>query len=90
MNLMMIFSLLDVFRKGESLKDPKTWKNRAILSQVLAAVFLGLMQVAKAQGVELPFSEADATTVAAAFAIIVGIVSHYATSEKVGILPPKG
>jgi hypothetical protein len=87
--LSKIFVLLDLLRKGESLTNAATWKNVSTLTMVLSGMFVAIVQYLAAQGIQLPFGEAEATTVASAIAIVVGVFLNYATSDKVGILPPK-
>lgn len=87
MNKLLLF--LDLFRKGAAVSEPKLWKDRAALTMALTALILTGCKVAGGMGYELPISESDAGAVATAVAVIVGLFSTYATSDKAGILPAK-
>lgn len=91
MNILKLFSLLTVLRKGEALADPATWKNRSTLTMVLTAVFMALLEYIKTNhpDVQLPFEAGDAQIVAAAIGLAVGVFFNYATSRTVGVLPAK-
>lgn len=84
-----LWAILDLFRKGNAVADPKLWKDRTALSLALTALILTGCKVAKGFGYDVPISEADAATIAAGFAVVVGLLSTYLTSNKVGILPAK-
>lgn len=84
-----LLDLLDLFRKGAAVSEPALWKNRSALTLALTALILTGCRVAKGYGYEIPISEADAASIAAGVAVIVGLFSTYATSGKVGILPAK-
>lgn len=84
-----LLDLLDLFRKGAAVSEPALWKNRSALTLALTALILTGCKVAKGYGYEIPISETDAASIAAGVAIVVGLLSTYATSDKVGLLPPK-
>lgn len=86
---MDIFAVFRVLQRGESLKDPATWKNRAqavmALSGILALAvhLLEYFHVVK----NLGFTSADADLVAGGVVTVVGMYFNYATSDKVGVGP---
>ena len=84
-----ILDFLDLFRKGAAVSDPKLWKDRTALTLALTGVILAIVKVAGGLGYAIPISETEAATLAAAVAIAVGLFGNYATSAKVGLLPPK-
>ena len=84
-----LLDLLDLFRKGAAVSEPALWKNRSALTLALTALILTGCRVAKGYGYEIPISEADAASIAAGVAVVVGLLSNYLTSDKVGLLPAK-
>ena len=84
-----LLAFLDLFRKGSAVSDPAVWKNRSALTLALTALILTGCRTAREFGYDIPISETDAATIAAGVAVVVGLLSTYITSEKVGILPPK-
>ena len=92
-----ILIFFDLLRKGAVVSQPALWKNRSALTLALTALILAGVKAAKGFGYELPITEADAATLAAGIAVLVGLFSTYATTDKVGIpgldaaaLPPVG
>ena len=84
-----LLDFLDLFRKGAAVSEPALWKNRSALVMALTALILTGCRVAKGFGYDIPVTETDAATFASAIAVVVGLFSTYATSGKVGVLPPK-
>jgi len=84
-----LLDLLDLLRKGSAVTDPKLWKDRAALTLALTGLIVVIVKVAKGFGYDLPINETDAGSIAAGFAVLVGLFSTYATSDKVGLLHPK-
>ena len=84
-----ILDFLDLFRKGAAVTEQALWKNRSAMTLALTALILTGCRVAKGYGYEIPISETDAASIAAGVAVVVGLFSTYATSDKVGLLPPK-
>ena len=84
-----LFDMLDLFRKGAAVSEPALWKNRSALVLALTALILTGCRVAKGFGYDLPITETDAASLATAVAVLVGLFSTYATSDKVGVLPAK-
>ena len=83
-----LIDFLDLFRKGAAVSEPALWKNRSALVLALTALILTGCRVAKGFGYDLPVTETDAATLASGIAVLVGLFSTFATSDKVG-LPPK-
>lgn len=81
---MNYLALFDVFRKGEAVLDPATWKNRYALGVAVSAL---LVAVNHAYPLGIDQSTADAFGVVGAF--VFSMLSHYTTSDKVGLLPAK-
>jgi len=84
-----LLDLLDLLRKGSAVTDPKLWKDRAALTLALTGLIVVIVKVAKGFGYDLPINETDASSIAAGFAVLVGLFSTYATSDKVGLLHRK-
>ena len=80
-----LWALLDLFRKGNAVADPKLWKDRTALTLALTALILTAVKVAKGFGYDLPISETDAATLAAGIAVAVGLLGTYATTDKIGL-----
>lgn len=84
-----LFDFLDLFRKGAAVSEPALWKNRSAFTLALTALILTGCKVAKGYGYDIPIGEAEAASIAAGIAVVVGLFSTYATSDKVGLLPAK-
>ena len=82
-------AFLDLFRKGSMVADPKVWKDRAALTMSIAGVIMAAVAVARMYGYEFPIDDEAAFAIAGGIAVVIGVFSTYATSTKVGILPPK-
>ena len=80
-----LWAILDLLRKGNAVADPSLWKDRTALTLALTALILAAVKLAKGLGYELPISESDASTVAAGVAVLVGLLSTYATTDKLGL-----
>jgi hypothetical protein len=87
-----LLSILDLFRKGSAVTEPAVWKNRGGITLALTALILSGCKVATGFGYDLPISEADAASIASGVAVLVGLLTTYGTSDKVGLparqLPP--
>lgn len=83
-----LWAILDVFRKGASVSDPKLWKNSGGAVIAVTALLLALSKAARSFGHDFSLSEADASTIAAGIVTAVGLFITFATSDKVG-LPAK-
>jgi len=86
---MKLLAFLDLFRKGSAVADPATWKNRTALTLALTGLLVALNKLAVSYGYDFGLSDMDVGSVAAAVAVVVGLFGNYATSDKVGVLPPK-
>ena len=84
-----LLDFLDLFRKGAAVSEPALWKNRSALTLSLTALILTAAKVAGGFGYAIPITETEAATLAAGIAIVVGLFSTFATSDKVGLLPAK-
>ena len=84
-----IRDFLDLFRKGAAVSDPALWKDRTALTLALTGLILVIVKLAKGAGYDLPIGETEAASLAAGVAVVVGLFSTYATSDKVGLLSPK-
>lgn len=84
-----LLALLDVFRKGSAVSEPQVWKDRTALTLALTGLILALAKAAKGMGYDFGIDQESAATLAAGVAVAVGLLGNYATSDKVGILPPK-
>ena len=84
-----LIAIIDLFRKGSAVADPALWKNRANLALALTAVILSGCTVARGFGYEINISETEAAQIATGIAVIVGLLSNYLTSDKIGLLPAK-
>ena len=84
-----LFDFLDLFRKGAAVSDPKLWKDRTALTLALTGLILVIVKVAGGYGYAIPIGETEAASIAAGVAVVVGLFSTYATSDKVGLLPAK-
>jgi hypothetical protein len=84
-----LFSLIDVFRKGSAVADVVRAKNWGALGGVLSVLLFSLSQAAKAFGFDIGLTTEQADAIAFGIATAAGVFTTYATSDKVGILPPK-
>ena len=84
-----LIDLLDLLRKGSAVTDPALWKNRSALTLALTGLILVVVKVMKGYGHDLPIGETEAASIAAGVAVVVGLFSTWATSDKVGLLPAK-
>lgn len=84
-----LFAFIDLFRKGSAVADPQVWKERSAATIALAGLIAALVQIAKMYGVELPLDHDAILALAGGLATVVGLFCTYATSGKVGVLPPK-
>jgi hypothetical protein len=84
-----LLAFIDLFRKGSAVADPQAWKERSAATIAVAGVIAALVQIAKLYGFELPLDQDAILAVAGGVATVVGLFVTYATSAKVGVLPPK-
>lgn len=78
-----------VLKKGECVADPTTWKNRMVATNALAALLVGVLQLAKTAGYDVHVLPEQAEQVAGYITGLIwvgmNIYGTYATSPKVGI-----
>ena len=67
-----LFDFLDLFRKGAAVSEPALWKNRSAFTLALTALILTGCKVAKGYGYDIPIGEAEAASIAAGIAVVVG------------------
>lgn len=84
MNLLeKIFTIGRVLRAGESLKDPKGWKEKQIVFNAVL-IILGAIP----QFINIDVSESDLNAISYGIATVMGLLNTYltaATSDKVGM-----
>lgn len=83
-----IAALWALFRQGQSVADPKLWKQRQITATALGAVLLAVVAVLKAFGVDIPLDTETAVAIGGGVIAVVNVVLTLVTTDKVG-LPPK-
>lgn len=83
-----ITAIWALFRQGQSVADPKLWKERQITATTLGGVFLAAVHVLQAFGVNVPLDTEAATALAGGVVVLVNLVLTLVTTDKVG-LPPK-
>jgi hypothetical protein len=81
----IFFSL---FRKGNEIADVEKWKGKQISANSLAALFVVMLELAKAYGYDIPISEVDLLKLAGGVIVIVNTVLTCITSKRAG-LPAK-
>lgn len=81
-------ALWALFRKGESVSNPQSWKTGQITATALGAAILAAVHVLASFGYVLPVDENACTAIAGGIIAIVNIVLTVTTSDKVG-LPAK-
>lgn len=87
MNKLILF--FDLFRKGAVVSDPATLKNKSALIIALSGLIPVLLSIARGFGYDIQISDEDIAKLAAGVAVVVGLFSTYATSDKVGLLPAR-
>lgn len=83
-----LFALFGLFRKGSAVANPELWKNggaalQAVLVPFLAALASVVCTIANAYCFTL--SPEAAAAIAGGVVAVVGVVTTYITSDKVGI-----
>jgi hypothetical protein len=85
---MLISSFFEAFKAGKSLADSVTWKNRAILGNVLVSFFSAIVAIARGVGYDVQIDDPTLQAFAGGIVAFVGIsnaVLHVVTSDKVGL-----
>lgn len=88
LNLNKVASVIDLFRKGQSVANPEKWKNRQVTATVLATVIVAGANTATAFGYPVPVDMDTANTLAVGLISIFNAVMTYVTTDKIG-LPEK-
>lgn len=88
LNLNKVASVIDLFRKGQSVANPEKWKNRQVTTTVLATVIVAGANTATAFGYPVPVDMDTANTLAVGLISIFNAVMTYVTTDKIG-LPEK-
>lgn len=88
LNLNKVASVIDLFRKGQSVANPEKWKNRQVTTTVLATVIIAGANTATAFGYPVPVDMDTANTLAVGLISIFNAVMTYVTTDKIG-LPEK-
>jgi hypothetical protein len=86
-----LHALLDVFRYGGQLADPREWTTRKITASVVAGFLAGCLHVLEWIKPEwkLPITSGQLDLVAGAFVTVVNVALDIAKSADHGILPAK-
>jgi hypothetical protein len=84
-----LINAIDIFRKGSCVADAVKAKNLSALVGATAVLLYSLARIAKDQGYDLGISYEAARDIATGIGAIAGLFVTFATSDKVGILPPK-
>ena len=84
-----ILAALQVYRKGNAVANPTTWKNGQITASLLAGLLGALVALAKTFGYELPMSDDQLLTIGGAIIAIAGLflnpTATVVSSPKVGL-----
>ena len=84
-----IAAIFGVLRHGESVLDPKLWKDRSAAVVTITALIYAILYAARAYGYELPITPEQVDLIALGVVTVVSLYFTYATSDKVGVLPAK-
>lgn len=86
---MSMMDWVNALRVGASLSEPTVWKERSgAVVKVTAAIVL-IVRMAKGMGYDVPLEQDDIDAVSGFIVTCVFLYFHYATTDKVGLLPPK-
>lgn len=84
-----LFAAFKVYKKGQSVSNPESWKNGQITGSILAGFLGALVALAKAYGYELPVSDEQLVTIGAGIVAVVGLflnpTATVVSSDKVGV-----
>jgi len=78
-------ALWNLFHQGQSVSDPKKWKERQITATVLAGLLAAVVNVISAFGYAIPIDAEATTSIAAGIIAVVNVVLSITTTEKVGL-----
>ena len=86
-----LLAAFQVYRKGQSVSNPESWKNGQITGSILAGLLGALVALAKAYGYELPVTDDQLVTIGAGIVAVVGLflnpTATVVSSDKVGLQP---
>lgn len=88
MNPSKLFALVDLFRQGHALADPALWKKRQVAATLLIPVLAALAHVLAAFNVGSPLNDAQINALAGGLVVAINFVLTFATTDKIGLLPP--
>lgn len=88
LNLNKVASVIDLFRKGQSVANPEKWKNRQVTTTVVATVIVAGANTATVFGYPVPVDMDTANTLAVGLISIFNAIMTYVTTDKIG-LPEK-
>lgn len=80
-----LMALWSLFKQGQSVSDPKLWKERQINATVLGGVILALINLLATFGVVLPVTPDEANAVGAGIIAVVNVILTITTTDKVGL-----
>lgn len=80
-----LLSILQLFKKGHVVANAELWKKRQITATVLGGVFVAVIQLLKAYGVDIPIDDETATALAAGTIAVINWILTIISSDKVGI-----
>jgi hypothetical protein len=78
----------ELFRQGEEVANPATWKSRTVATNAIVAVLATLLAIAKSFGVDLALDNDTTQTMAAgavAGVTVLNAIVHVITSKRVGL-----
>jgi len=73
---MKIVMFWNALRAGETLTDPKLWKNRQDTVNAATAVIYGLLWLAQKYWADLTVSGTDVTEIAQGVAVVLGVIAN--------------
>lgn len=75
----------NLFRRGQEVSDPALWKAKQVTGNMMGAVILALVAVAKGFGYELPMDNETALLIGGGFVAIGNVVLTIITSKRAGL-----
>jgi len=76
---------LAVMKAGKSVSDPALWKSRQVTATMVTAFVWGVINAAKAFGVDVPVDNETVDAIAVAILATTNLYLTYATSKKIGL-----
>ena len=84
-----VAAIFGVLRFGEQLSNPALWKNVSALTMVVTSILWALLNVFKVFQIPFDMTPEQVDALAVTIVTLVGTYFTFATSAKVGVLPPK-